>query len=474
MKLPIRSTPPANAPSWTVRLQSCVLAASIALSGIEHPVAGAADLDGFAARIQANIQKGDFQERNAKFQQDLAGAADAVQQLDAEQLQKDTKEQLMKATQSTVAATGDAATGALLGTGQFFKGTTEAIKDASKADVKTALKETQAQYKENMMSGWNTLSADYLKGAEKNQKRAAEIISGAADGVVSGVAPVADTLIGKSAAELKKDVAAGSAKYAEVAGAIGDAVTNVDVAGLQEATTKELTKRAAGVAAGTQKNAADAAAKAAEVAARSTELATAAASRTVEQVSSGVTLLVAPDLDDKLASLQEAGQRQLEKSKAELARGYTDQSARTQAALSKAAAPDTSAVTDALGDVVSGVVDGVGRATSSTLTAAQQAAAAKQAEVEANIEKTDFNQRYAKAQEDAATLKRKIESKEIIDDVATTLAPLGNVPAALKEVVDAVPVDDIAAATGKGVSAIMESGKQVGKGVAKLQAPLVR
>ena len=63
---------------------------------------------------------------------------------------------------------------------------------------------------------------------------------------------------------------------------------------------------------------------------------------------------------------------------------------------------------------------------------------------------TSHGTSVARHQDDAATLKRKIESKEIIDDVATTLAPLGNVPAALKEVVDAVPVDDIAAATGKG------------------------
>lgn len=397
---------------------------------------------------------------------------DAIQEVDIDQVQKETKETLLKVTQDAVAATGETANSALLGTGKALKGATDAIKDVNQDDVKEALTQTSNQYKMNVMSGWNSLSEDYVKGAAKNQKRAADILSGSAASIAGAAGSVSDKLA-PATAELVKDVTTGSARYAEVASALTEAVKSVDVDGLQAATKEELSKAATDFASSTTEATKVAAAKAADIVARSTELATTAASETVEQVTSAGGVALAPDLDTKLAKLREAGNAQLQMSQAELERGFASQSTKIQATLSKVEVPpvslDTSALSVALGNVASQAGAKVSDATISTLTAAQQAAVAKQAEVERNIQKTDFSERYSKAKSDAEELKRKIETKEIVDDVASALAPLANVPVSLKEVADAVPVDEIISATSQATSAITKTGAELSKAASSLQ-----
>mmetsp|Transcript_24697 Transcript_24697/g.78962 ORF Transcript_24697/g.78962 Transcript_24697/m.78962 type:complete len:391 (+) Transcript_24697:23-1195(+) len=339
----------------------------------------------FAARIQSNIQKGDFQERNARFQErlgDIQSTAAALKEMDAAALQQQTKEALSSsAAQYMPKVDAGSITGAA-----------RPVDVAAKA---TAAKEALAAAAERNLA---SLSTDYEAKAARTAEATAKLSAGVAETSAATSSTVRGNL-GRSFDELRSDAAYTPARLSKAAAKAAEATESL-------ASAPEAAREAtAQLAETTASSAQAAAAKAAAVAARSAELAQDAAGRTAASVKAPD--IDAPDVDvaGKAAAAKEAlaaGERNL----ASLSADYDARASRTAAGVARiataaattaAAAPSVLPAVDAsdLGEATSDAAAALGEA-------AKESAIAFAARVQDNVGKTDFAARNARLQERVA------------------------------------------------------------------------
>ena len=422
MKLPMRTpTTPTTLTPPPGLLVSLVAAAAISLATVPS-AALASPLDDFQNRIQANMEKTDFAERNAKFQADLANLQTTVKSVDASDataVQESTKAALSSASSDFAARikSNMAAADKERGRSNTVSLDLEEIKAQAAARTQANLAKAQSKQLEATEKAKAALAADAAVGSDRFLSATAEGASGLVGGIGETVGSVAQSEALKS---LVDDAADGSERAQIALKKAQEADVKAQLATMQESTKAALSEQIGAVGEGAAA-AVDATAKQLEVAKAGTVDLAAKTGETLQTVTESVAAPPSVDLqlDKKVAAFQAAGQASLEKAQ----RAAAEDTERMQAQAARAQeklASSTATLGDTVGSVLPpGSADGqlaaqaaaaIKGSSSNAVVGLQQAAEAKKLEVARNIQKTNFQQRYAKFQKDVDSTKGALES----------------------------------------------------------------
>lgn len=349
-----------------------------------------------AAEIQANIQKTDFQERLAKTQEDASNAQSALQ--DASSAAQDGS--TLDVLKANVGANIDS----------YGKGGL----DLSGFDSEKVQQEAQSRITKFQVAGdrekeraLKVIAAD----TAQKQKRAAEVAAQAAAGLAETRDSVSASIASDTALKAFSEDAAGASERASAALAKAQAT---DLDAIQAQTKAALSEQFAAASGG----AAEAVSKTVAGVSKQVETAKAGTGDYARKSASALSTVSLPSVDTpdigrKVEAFQAAGKAELAKAQEASAKDAEKMGKAFEAAKVKAGADAAQAAADnadAAAAVSAQAAAALQQASSSASFDVLGAVEAKKVEVGKNIEKTDFQSRYAKAKKDAAAAKAAAEA----------------------------------------------------------------
>eukprot|EP00320_Phaeocystis_rex_P006519 CAMPEP_0119092546 /NCGR_PEP_ID=MMETSP1178-20130426/160115_1 /TAXON_ID=33656 /ORGANISM="unid sp, Strain CCMP2000" /LENGTH=441 /DNA_ID=CAMNT_0007076133 /DNA_START=15 /DNA_END=1340 /DNA_ORIENTATION=- len=346
-----------------------------------------------AAEIQANVQKTDFQDRFAKFQEDSANLADA-------------SKSAIETAKDGSALDGLAVNIDLSGARPLDLSGLNNLGEDSLGEAKRRIAKFQAAAELEKQKALDANAADVAKKQERAKEVAAQAAAAAADASASVGSSIASD---EALQALTEDAAL---KSERTKAALAKA-KETDLDAIQAQTKAALSEQFAAASSAT----ADAASKTVAGVSQQLEMAkggTQDYSKKAVSALGSVSLptVAAPDLGSKVDEFRAKGEAGLAKAKegslqdsARMAKSF--ERAKENVGRSVADLAADNAVGTAVADTSAQAAAALQQVSSSVVEGVQDAVESKKVEVQSNIEKTDFQSRFAKAKRDAAEAKEK-------------------------------------------------------------------